>query len=166
VRTLPLTSVDLAIAFDPGWVWAYQSGYLLIIAVPWLLKTTADVSRYVRGFVLISCIGFVCFLLLPIEGPRPDVLPSTGMFAWLATYDRPTNELPSLHVGLLTYTMLVAAWVSRARMPSLRRACVLSMAAAWAVCVAYAALATKQHYALDVPAGALVGWIGYRWSWT
>jgi len=165
VRTLPLTAIDRAIAFDPGWAWIYQSGYLLIFGVPWLLGSAADLGRYARGFVLISCIGFICFLLLPIAGPRPDVVPSTGMFGWLASYDLPTNELPSLHVGLLTYTMLIAATVTRKRMDTTRRLWMLCIAAAWVGAVTYAAIATKQHYVLDVPAGALVGWLGYRWIW-
>jgi PAP2 superfamily protein len=165
MRTMPMTLVDRAIAFEPGWAWVYQSGYLLIVGVPWLLSTTDDIGRYVRGFISISYIGFICFLLLPITGPRPDVWPSTGMFALLAMYDRPSNELPSLHVGLLTYTMLVGATVSRTRIPSAQCIWMLAIAGVWATGVTYAALATKQHYALDIPAGALVGWVGFRHGW-
>src|SRR5262245_22788494 len=61
MRMLPMTVVDWAIPFDPAWAWVYQSGYLLIIGVPWLLSRASDIRRYVNGFIVISCLGFICF---------------------------------------------------------------------------------------------------------
>ena len=165
VRTLGTTPIDDAVGFDPRWVWAYQSVYLLIVVVPWLATSQTQLARYARGFVLLSSVGFLCFLLFPVAGPRPEVVPTTGMFGWLIWYDTPTNTIPSLHVGLAGYTLLFGARISEGRLAwSLRRP-LLSVGAAWAGAIAYAALATKQHYAVDLPPGVLLAWVAHRWSW-
>jgi len=155
-RTLPWSGIDRAIAFDPSWTWVYQSGYLLLTAVPWCLDRRADLRRYVRGVVWISLAGFLCFLALPVAGPRPAQVPETGAYALLAAYDRPTNAFPSLHVALLVYTVLVAWRASRGRLAPAERSMAVGMAAAWTAAVAYAALAIKQHYAIDLAAGLLL----------
>ena len=159
VHTFPLSWVDEAVTFDPRWASVYQSGYLLLSVVPWLLDRPEDLSRYVRGFVRISLVGFAFFVLLPVAGPRPADAPAAGMYGWLVSYDRPTNAFPSLHMAFLGFTVLVAARVSRHRVPASRRRWLLASAAAWTVAVAYATLATKQHYAIDLPAGLLLAWL-------
>ena len=164
-RTLPLSAIDRAIAFDPRWVWAYQSAYLLLTIVPWMVTARADLRRYARGFLLLSSVGFAFFLLLPVRGPRPDVEAADVMSRILHWYDRPLNSFPSLHVGLAVYTVLFAARVSRGRMPTAARWWLVSAAWLWTALVAYAALATKQHYAIDLPAGALVAYACHWWTW-
>ena len=130
-RTLPLSAIDRAIDFDPRWVWAYQSVYLLLTIVPWMVTTRPELRRYARGFLLLSGVGFVFFLLMPVRGPRPDIEAADVMFRILQWYDRPLNCFPSLHVGLAVYTVLFATSVSRGRM---------TPAARWSVSVAGVAL--------------------------
>ena len=156
LRTFPPSIVDTAIAFDARWTGVYQSGYVLLCVVPWLLDRGEDVDRYVRGFVGISLVGFACFVLLPVSAPRPAVTPDAGMYALLVSYDGPTNEFPSLHVALLAFTIRIAARTSRGRMTPARRLSLLSGATVWTAAVGYAAIATKQHYAIDLPAGLLL----------
>jgi membrane-associated phospholipid phosphatase len=163
VRTLPATAVDEAIAFDPDWAWVYQSGYLLMSIVPWLIDRRHELHRYVRGFVRISLVGFLFFLFFPVIGPRPAVVPDEGMYGLLVSYDRPTNEFPSLHVALLSFTMLVAGRATAGRMPAARRTALLSAGVGWILAVAYAAVATRQHYAIDLPAGLALAWVVDRW---
>jgi len=75
------------------------------------------------------------------------------------------NSFPSLHVGLAVYTVLFAARVSRGRMRTAARWWLVSAAWLWTALIAYAALATKQHYAIDLPAGALVAYACHWWTW-
>jgi membrane-associated phospholipid phosphatase len=172
-RTLPLSAIDRAIDFDPRRVWAYQSVYLLLTIVPWLITTRLELRRYARGFVQLSAVGFAFFLLLPVRGPRPDVAAADFMFRILQWYDRPLNCFPSLHVGLATYSVLVATSLSRGpstplgtgRMTPAARWSVVFLAGLWTAVIAYAALATKQHYAVDLPAGALLACVCYWWTW-
>jgi membrane-associated phospholipid phosphatase len=162
VRTLALTPIDEAVSFDPAWVWAYQSVYILIAVVPWLSTSRAQLERYARGFVLLSIVSFACFLFFPVAGPRPDTLPADGMFSWLVWYDRPTNSIPSLHVGLAAYTLFFAARASDGLL-AFARWRLLLIGAVWVAAIAYAAMATKQHYAIDLPAGFVAAWLAHWW---
>jgi membrane-associated phospholipid phosphatase len=166
VRELPLTALDRAVAFVPAWVWIYQSVYLLMTIVPWLSDSADHLRRYARGFMLQSAIGFAFFLLLPIDAPRPAVVPAGGMFGLLVSYDLTLNSFPSLHVGLAAYTALFALEASRGRLAPAPRAVVLAALGVWVCLIAFATLATKQHYAVDLPAGALLGWICHRRVWS
>jgi membrane-associated phospholipid phosphatase len=163
-RALALSPIDRAIDFDARWVWAYQSVYLLLAIVPWMAVTRAELRQYARGFLVLSAVGFACFLLLPIRGPRPDADAAGFMFRVLQSYDGPLNCFPSLHVGLAAYTVLFGARLTRDRMTIATRRTVVSLAWLWTTLIAYAALATKQHYAVDIPAGALVACVCHWWN--
>ena len=165
VRTLPLTDLDRAIGFAPSWIWTYQSVYLLMALVPWFADRADALRRYARGFILLSSIGFVCFVLVPIPAPRPADVPTTGMFGLLLMYDGTLNSFPSLHCGLAAYTVLLAADLSRERLRSHTRRWLLGLLTLWCLAICYATLATKQHYAVDLPPGILLGWLCHRWAW-
>ena len=161
VRTLDLTAIDRAVSFDPRWVWVYQSVYLLIAVIPWAVTSRPQLERYARGFLALSLVAFACFLLFPVAGPRPDTIPETGMFSWLAWYDRPTNAMPSLHVGLAAFTVFFGARATAGRLDPSIRLRFLLIGVIWVAAIAYAALATKQHYAVDLPAGVVAAWLAH-----
>ena len=165
VRTLPLTALDTAVGFDPGWVWMYQSVYLLIGLVPWLATRRADLVRYARGFTALSLASFVCFLLVPVAGPRPAIVPTSGMFGLLISYDDVVNTIPSLHVGLAAYTVLFGARTTYGLLDASARQPLLVVGWCWVAAIAYSAMATKQHYVVDLPPGFLLAWLAHRWSW-
>ena len=160
-RTLDLTAIDRAVSFDPRWVWVYQSVYLLIAIIPWAVTSRPQLERYARGFVALSLVAFGCFLLFPVAGPRPARIPDTGMFSWLAWYDKPTNAMPSLHVGLAAFTVFFGARATAGRLEPAIRMRLLLIGVIWVTAIAYAALATKQHYAVDLPAGVVAAWLAH-----
>lgn len=164
VSTLPLSAVDRLVPFSPSWVWAYQSVYLLIAVVPWLATERDTLLRYAGGFTALSTVAFACFLFVPVAGPRPQAVPSGGMFALLVSYDSPLNALPSLHCALAAYTAFLAGELTRGMTPVSRRTA-LAAVGLWVLCICYATLATKQHYALDIPPGIFLGWLGHRLAW-
>ena len=95
------------------------------------------------GFVAVSSAGFVCFLLLPVHGPRPAAMVTDFMFRVLQSNDRPLNCFPSLHIGLAVYTVLFAGRILER--DSTTRRVVVSLGWLWTTLIAYAALATKRH---------------------
>jgi hypothetical protein len=153
---LPPTALDERIGFDPRWVYAYQSVYLLM-AVAWLATSATILSRYLRGFALLSLASFACFLAMPAIVPRPGA-PAHGLYAVLVSYDAPLNTFPSLHVGLATYSVLFA----RTPLDLPARACLVL--ALWASLIAYAALAIKQHYVLDLPPAIVLAFAAHRYA--
>ena len=165
VRTLPFTAIDRAIDFNPHWVWVYQSVYVLLLLVPWLTTTREALRTYATGFIVLSMAGFLCFFFMPVRGPRPDSAITNPMFRFLTWYDRPLNCFPSLHVGLAVYTMLVAARLFDEVLPRSLRDPAVVFGWTWTALVAYAALATKQHYAIDLPAGALLAYLCHWSTW-
>ena len=163
---LPLSVTDHAIGFAPGWVWIYQSAYLLLSLVPWMVESADHLKRYASGFVWVSAVGFAFFLLLPIEGPRPHVVSGDVMFRALVAYDAPLNSFPSLHVGLSVYTVMFAARTICTQLSPPARVAVIFVLSIWSGAIAFAALATKQHYAVDLAAGALLAWACHRAAWS
>jgi membrane-associated phospholipid phosphatase len=153
---LTLTWIDRAIGFHPyAWVWIYQSLYIPINLVPWLADRREDLLRYVKGMAWLSGISFMVFILYPIRAPRPPMPDAQGMCWVLNQYDATLNSLPSLHVGLLVYTLAFGWRGFRGRVP---RGCV-ALGLLWGAAICYATLATKEHYAIDTLAGAALALI-------
>jgi len=162
VRVLPLTRIDRAIGFHPyQWVWVYQSEYLLVNAIPWLATRREELLRYTRGFALLSLTSFVVFFLFPIASPKPVVSQPTGMYWLLQCYDVPYNSLPSLHAGMIVYTLAFGNRVVGREVSSRVKWFVVI----WAVLILYATLATKEHFLVDIVAGALLGLVVDGWAW-
>jgi membrane-associated phospholipid phosphatase len=163
VHTLPLTPFDKWAGFHPGtWVWAYESAFLLSGIAPWLIESREDVWRYVYGFAVLCVISFVIFALFPVASPRPIALSTYPTTLFLTRWDGPLNAFPSLHAGCLVY-VLVTLWKLFGR--SCSRVAKLFLLT-WASLVLFAALATKQHYAIDLLAGGLLGWAAAVFVWS
>ena len=163
VHTLPLTPLDKWAGFHPAtWVWAYESAFLLTSIAPWLIEEREDVWRYVCGFAGMCLISFVIFMLFPVASPRPIELSAYPTTLFLTRWDGPLNAFPSLHAGCLVY-VLVTIWKLFGRICS--RTTKLSLLA-WAGLVLFSTLATKQHYAIDLLAGGLLGWGAAVFAWS
>lgn len=158
-QPLPLTSLDRAIGFHPEWIYVYQSVYLLVPLFPFLARTREQLMQYTLGFGLLCGISFLIFALVPIVCPRPDDETHVAMFRLMLSYDGKINTIPSLHVGLSVYSVLFGYQLSQAAR-GLRL--MVWIGVAWTALIAYAALATKQHYAVDVPPGVVLAWVAHR----
>jgi membrane-associated phospholipid phosphatase len=163
LHALQLTPLDEWAGFHPrGWVWAYESAFLLSGIVPWLIETREDVWRYVRGFAGMCVLSFVVFAIFPVASPRPVELNAYPTTLFLTRWDGPFNAFPSLHAGCLVY-VLGTVWKLFGRVcPRL----VKFFLVVWAVLILFATLATKQHYAIDLLAGGLVGAVAAAFAWS
>jgi membrane-associated phospholipid phosphatase len=154
-----LTAIDRRVGFHPWWIWVYESAYLLIPIAPLLSRGRRELRMYARGFLLMTGVAVAFYVLLPIEAPRPADVPRNGLWGFLLSYDKTINTFPSLHVALVVHSLMFGAWLIGR---SWTRANTLAMGAGvvWAALICYSTLATKQHYAVDVPGGILLGWAG------
>jgi membrane-associated phospholipid phosphatase len=158
------SSLDRWVGLDPGWVWVYLSVYLLVPIAPWLVTEAADLRRYARGIVWLALIACTIFLLYPIVGPRPDPLPETNaLYDFLVRLDRPTNSFPALHVAVPAYSLLFGASLLPPGQGGRPGRVALVLGWLWLLLVAYATLATKQHFVADVAGGLALGWLVSRW---
>ena len=162
-QTLALSALDAWVPFRPGWAVVYQSLYLLMPAVAWMADSAESLRRYARGFVALAAAGFAVFLAFPVAGPRP-VASEAGLYGLLVRYDAPLNSFPSLHVALAAYSLLFAQHLLAGAAPATRG--LLWPGAGWTAAIAYATLATKQHYAVDLPPGLLLALVAHRWAFT
>ena len=102
---------------------------------------------------------------MPVEGPRPAVIPDHWGYQVLVSYDNKLNAFPSLHVALTVYTFLVGYELLREKL-NLRGCRFFALVAVgWTTLILYATLATKQHWAVDLPPGMIAAWGAYKWAW-
>lgn len=164
LREVPETPLDRWIAFDPDWIWLYLSLALLVPLAPLLAEGREALARHARGLALLCAACFAAFLLVPAEGPRP-ASSEHAVWRFIVSYDRPANTMPSLHAGLVVYSLLFAWRSLRHALRPRARVVTAVLGAAWGALILYSTLATKQHWVLDLPAGALLAASAHAWTW-
>jgi hypothetical protein len=165
VTTMPAIFIDRLIPFQPATLPVYFSLWFYLSLAPALLLERREMISYVVATVAMSVIGLAIFLLWPTTIFRPEADWSAHpSFAFLMTKDAAGNACPSLHVAFAVFT---AIWLERI----LRQigAGLFLRAANWLWCggIFYSTIATRQHVALDVIAGAglgiIIAWLQLRW---
>jgi membrane-associated phospholipid phosphatase len=163
VRVPPQTWFDRVIPFQPEpWVWLYLSQFLFVTPLPWLIDTREGLCRYIRGLGFMCGVSFAVFLFFPVASPRPPDSATHASMQWLLRYDGAFNAFPSLHAAFLVY-LAALGWRVFGR--DLSRTAAVA-AVLWAGLILYATIATRQHYAVDLLAGGIVGgvadWLAWR----
>lgn len=153
----PYVWLDHAIALEPSWMLVYGSLYVFILLLPVLVvRERALFRQALKGYLLVMIAGYVGFLAYPTSAPRPDEVIGDGFAAWTLRIayeiDPPYNCFPSLHVAYSFVSALACARVHRG---------VGAVATCWAALIGVSTLYTKQHYVVDVIAGALAAYVAY-----
>ena len=150
---------EVAFAWERGipfWAWTivpYWSLNLMYAAAFFLCRNACEQNRYVARLVLAQIVATICFMLFPLHfgSPKP---PTDGLWGWLfdslVAFDLPYNQAPSLHIAL---SIIVGAFYWT-RFPKIRLPILL-----WQSLIALSVLTTYQHHFIDVPTGALLGWL-------
>jgi membrane-associated phospholipid phosphatase len=161
-RAIPLTWFDAAVGFSPDpWGWIYLSQFLYTGTIPWLIAPRADIRKYVVGLSLMCGTSFLIFLFFPVRAPRPEPFGPGSALSFIAQYDGGLNAFPSLHAAFMIYTFALGWRLFGGRLPRW----LIVGAVLWGVLILYATLATKQHFAWDLIAGALLGYLSDRFAW-
>ena len=162
---LPLTPIDRAVPFDTGWIVPYLSMYLFLIIPPALSVTVEQIRRYLIGMAVMFAVSAVFFFFYPVVYDRPPLpIGAHSLYRLIVNMDQPINCIPSLHAGMTVFAMLFAHRILTQEPAPLRRA-LLVLGWIWTVLILYGTLATKQHYFLDLPAGALLAWVSHYFAW-
>jgi len=162
LHALPMTKVDNWAGYHPRpWSWIYESVFVLTGIIPWLIVTRDQLRNYLSGFALLALTSFAVFVFFPVASPRPIHAESTPFLVFITHVDGPLNAFPSLHAGCLIYNLALAHRLFENSI----RPLVKTGLWLWALMILFATLATKQHYALDLLAGALLGLLADRLAW-
>jgi membrane-associated phospholipid phosphatase len=155
VNIMPLTGLDRAIDFAPWSLGLYATLWLYISLVPGTLWSWSEMGEYLRQVTALGILGFGIFLLWPTAVPEALIDWSAHpSVAFLKSVDAAGNACPSLHVA---YAVLTAIWLQRLWRHLGASTAVLALNWLWCAGILYSTLATKQHVALDLYAGVLLG---------
>ena len=149
--------IDERIPYWPSWVWIYSCIYYpLILYLNFVLESPHQFTHTAMSYVLLLSLQMVFFLVFPVTTPerwRAYNLRRTLSERFLALvqrFDARSNSFPSMHMSVATLTALHLQ-------PHLG-----APAFAFPALIAPSCLFTKQHYLLDLPAGAALGWVVYQ----
>ena len=160
VTEMPTTAIDRLVALSPNTLILYATLWFYVPLGSWLLDDKREIIAYSAALCGIGIVGLSVFLLWPTSVPRPNIdLAEYPGFRLLVAIDEPRNVFPSLHAAFAVFTAICLDRLLR----QLRvRALVRGLN--WCLCLAilYSALATKQHLAVDLIAGTVLGvaWAG------
>jgi membrane-associated phospholipid phosphatase len=145
--------VDDWIPYWPTWVWIYSCVYYpIILYLNFVIDSPRQFTYVASSYLLLLAAQMLFFVLFPVTTParwraynRERGL-SERFLALVQRFDARSNSFPSMHTSVATLTALHLV-------PHLGTA-----AFAFPALIALSCLFTKQHYVVDLPAGALLGW--------
>jgi membrane-associated phospholipid phosphatase len=158
VTEMPLTALDRLVPLQPGALLAYVSLWIYVPLVPGLMVETREISGFFRTAALLCLVGFGIFFFWPTAVPALN-LDWSGhpAFAHLKEADDTGNACPSLHVA---FAVFCAGLLQRQLRNLPGDSFLRCLSWLWCAGIAYSTLATRQHVAIDVFAGSILGAIG------
>jgi membrane-associated phospholipid phosphatase len=152
-----VSRLDEWIPYRPSWVWIYSFLYYPAILYINAVAQSADhFTRIACSYLLLLALQAMFFVLFPVRTPehwrsingRRTL--SERFLAYLQRFDAPSNSFPSMHVSM---AMLTALHLAPALGPAIY---------AFPALIGASCLLTKQHYLIDLPAGAALGWLVHQ----
>lgn len=149
--------LDDAIPYQPRWVWIYSGLYYpVIVYINFTVESPRQFLHIAMSYILLLAAQMAFFVFFPVA--TPDEWRSVNQrrgkserfLAFVQSLDSPVNSFPSMHTSVAMLTAL-HLW------PHLGIYALL-----FPLLIAVSCVFTKQHYLLDLPAGALLGWMIFR----
>lgn len=127
-----------------------------------LARSRHELDRHGARLLSAQVVAVACFLIWPLRFGFDQPLVEAGglpgfLFAGLRSFDAPFNQAPSLHIALAVILwdfyrrQIHAGWGRR-------------VLHAWTLAIGASVLTTYQHHFIDIPTGALLGWLCV-WAW-
>lgn len=152
---------SLVFAWEPQiplWPWTIVPYWSidLLYGLSFLLPACRrEMDRHALRLLAAQVICVACFLLWPLRFTfeRPPLDGTFGlMFDVLMGFDKPFNQAPSLHI-----TLLVIIWAMFAN--HTRGLFWRGLLHGWMALIGISVLTTWQHHFIDLPTGALAGFV-------
>ncbi|QBH96674.1 phosphatase PAP2 family protein [Limnobaculum zhutongyuii] len=151
------SAIDEKIPFWPSWSWIYSFLYYpAILYINWIVEDSRHFIMIVFSYIVLLVMQMTFFMLFPVSTPSHWRSMNTGkswsekFLLFVQKFDDSSNCFPSMHVSVATLTALLA----------------YSTLGPWVflfpILIALSCMFTKQHYIIDLPAGAVLGWAAYE----
>jgi protein-tyrosine phosphatase len=143
---------ERSIPFVPWTIVPYWSIDLLYALSIFVCTTRRELDRHAQRLLAVQLISIAFFVAIPLrfsfDRPAADGV-FGALFTALGSFDKPFNQAPSLHIGLL-----IVIWVTLARHCAPRWRWALHV---WMTLIGLSILTTYQHHFIDLPTGLAVG---------
>jgi membrane-associated phospholipid phosphatase len=156
VRTFNF-KIDEKLPYWPTWAWIYSFLYYpAILYLNWLAQDARQFTMMAFSYILLLLMQMTFFYIYPVATPEhwrdfnKGNTASERFLKIVHKYDAPTNCFPSMHVSVAMLTALHA-------LGQLGEAVY-----AFPVLIGLSCIFTKQHYVIDLPLGAFLGWVAYQ----
>ena len=150
-------AIDDRIPYWPAWVWIY--GFLYwpgVLYTNWVMQSSREFVYLALSFLGLLAMQMAFFVLFPVATPESWRMIngrhtwSERFLAFVQRLDARSNSFPSMHTSVAMLTALhlqphLGTWTFL-----------------FPVLIGLSCLFTKQHYVVDLPAGAALGWLAYR----
>lgn len=152
---MPVIWLDQLIPFQPKTLSVYISLWVYVSIPPAFLATRRELYGYGMAMAVTCLAGLIVFYFWPTAVPAANIdwarYPDVD---FLKSMDAAGNACPSLHV---TTAVFSGIWLHHLLRRFGAPLWILSINWIWCIGIVYSTLATRQHVAVDVLAGLLLG---------
>ena len=152
---MPVIVVDRLIPFQPLAFYVYITLWVYVSLPPTLLTTRRELYDYGLVMAAMCLAGLIVFYFWPTAVPAANIdwaqYPGVD---FLKSMDASGNACPSLHV---TAAVFSGIWLHHLLRRFGAPLWILIFNGAWCIGIVYSTLATRQHVAVDVLAGLVLG---------
>ena len=152
-------AIDELIPYRPQWVWIYSVlYYAAIVAVFFTVDSERQFLEIAFSYALLLAAQTMFFLMFPVATPRDwrkrnlRRTWSEKLLALVQKADMRSNSFPSMHTSVATLTALHLYPIFG------------GLVLMFPVLIGLSCLFTKQHYLMDIPAGASLGYAVFIFS--
>jgi membrane-associated phospholipid phosphatase len=155
ITVMPITWLDKLISFQPLAMPLYVSLWVYVSLAPALLATRRELYAYALAMTATCIAALVIFYFWPTAVPVADIdwtlHPGVD---FLKNMDASGNAFPSLHVATAVFS---GVWLHHLLRRFSGPQWVLLLNWIWCIGIIYSTLATRQHVAVDVLGGLVLG---------
>lgn len=152
---MPLTWLDQVISFQPQAMSLYASLWVYVSLPPALIAARSELYRYGMAMSTTCLVGLFVFFFWPTAVPAANIdwtlYPGVD---FLKNVDAAGNAFPSLHVATAFFSGI---WLNNLLRRYGAPRWIQLFNWLWCIGIIYSTLATRQHVAVDVWGGMVLG---------